>query len=51
MLKFVLGVVFGALMSFGYVLYNIELPEVFQLPDILRGNLISTATEATLYDS
>ena len=50
MFKFVLGVVFGAVMSFVYVHYNIQLPAYLQLPDILRGNLISTATEETLYD-
>lgn len=50
MLKFFLGVVFGAVMSFFYVHYNIQMPAFLQLPEILRGNLISTATEATLYD-
>lgn len=50
MLKFILGVVFGAVMSFVYVNYNVELPGYLQLPEMLRGNLISTTTEATLYD-
>lgn len=50
MLKFLLGVVFGALMSFVYVYYNIQLPAVLQAPDKLRGNLVSTATEDALYD-
>ena len=50
MLKFILGVVFGAAMSFLYVNYNINLPDYVRLPGLVRGNLISTATEATLYD-
>lgn len=50
MLKFVLGVVFGALMSFLYVHFNIQMPAALQLPDMLKGNLVATATEATLYD-
>lgn len=50
MLKFILGVVFGAGLAVGYVRYNIELPEYLQLPDKLRGGLVSTATEGVLYD-
>ncbi len=50
MLKFILGVVFGAVMSFVYVHYDIQLPSYLQMPDVLRGNLVATATEATLYD-
>lgn len=50
MLKFVLGVVFGAGLAVGYVRYNVELPEYLQLTDKLRGNLVSTATEFELYD-
>ncbi|MCB1504540.1 MAG: hypothetical protein KDJ47_06145 [Hyphomicrobiaceae bacterium] len=50
MLKFIFGVVFGALMSFLYVHYNIQLPSYLQVPELLRGNLVSTATDATLYD-
>lgn len=50
MLKFILGVVFGAGLAVGYVRYNLELPEYLQLTDKLRGNLVSTATEGELYD-
>jgi hypothetical protein len=50
MLKFILGVIAGALLSFGYVRYNVELPGLVQLPDRLRGNLVSAATESELFD-
>ena len=50
MLKFVLGVVLGVLLAFGYVRWNIELPAFLTLPDKLRGNIVSTATESELYD-
>jgi hypothetical protein len=50
MLKFILGVLFGAGLAIGYVRYNVELPEYLQLTDKLRGNLVSTATEFELYD-
>lgn len=50
MLKFILGVLFGAGLAVGYVRYSIELPEYLQLTDKLRGNLVSTATEGELYD-
>jgi hypothetical protein len=42
--------VFGAVMSFVYVHYDIQLPSYLQVPDVLRGNLVATATETTLYD-
>ncbi len=50
MLKFILGVIFGAGLAVGYVRYNLELPEYLQLTDKLRGNLVSTATEGELFD-
>ncbi len=50
MAKFILGVLFGAVMSSVYVHYNVQIPAYLQIPDILRGNLVSTTTEATLYD-
>lgn len=50
MLKFVLGALCGCLVAFGYVRYAIDLPEVLLLPERLRGNLISAATEGDLYD-
>jgi hypothetical protein len=50
MLKFVLGVLLGAVMAFGYVRWNVQLPAILLLPEKLRGNIISTAAEADLYD-
>lgn len=50
MFKFVLGVAFGALMSVLYVHYNVQLPALMQITDLLRGNLVATATESKLYD-
>ena len=50
LLKFLIGVLAGAALSFGYVRYNVELPGILQLPDRARGNLISTAIEDQLYD-
>jgi len=50
MLKFIAGVIFGALLSIAYVRFNVELPGVLQLPERLRNNLVSTATEAELFD-
>ncbi|MGI9407812.1 MAG: hypothetical protein ACR2O4_15665 [Hyphomicrobiaceae bacterium] len=50
MLKFLLGIVFGAAMAFGYVRWNVGLPEFLGIPDKLKGNIISTAGETDLYD-
>ena len=50
MLKFILGVLFGAGLAVAYVRYDLELPEYLQLTDKLHGNLVSTATEFELYD-
>lgn len=50
MLKFILGVIFGAGLAVGYVRYELQLPEVLQLGDQLRGNLVTTAVESELYD-
>lgn len=50
MIKFVAGIVIGALLSFTYVRYGVELPAVLRLPDVLRGNLVATAVEQDLYD-
>lgn len=49
MLKFFFGVVFGAVLAFGYVRWDVSLPDVIELPDELRGNLISTVVEVDLY--
>ncbi|MCH9809142.1 MAG: hypothetical protein K0U74_15560 [Alphaproteobacteria bacterium] len=50
MLKFILGVLFGAGLAVGYVKYNVELPAFLQLTDKLRGSLVTSATETELYD-
>lgn len=49
MLKFFFGVLFGAALAFGYVRWDVSLPDVVELPDDLRGNLISTVVESDLY--
>ncbi len=49
MLKFILGIVFGMAMSIGYVWFDLSLPRWMQLPETLRSNLVSTATETDLY--
>jgi len=50
MLKFLLGILLGAMMAFGYVRWNVQLPAALLLPEKLRGNIISTVVEADLYD-
>lgn len=50
MARFLIGVLFGVVLSVGYVRYELELPAWLQLADRLRGNLVSTAIEAELYD-
>ncbi|MBI1361851.1 MAG: hypothetical protein GC155_16365 [Alphaproteobacteria bacterium] len=50
MWKFLGGVALGVVLAFGYVKFNVELPGFLQLPGMLRGGLISSATEAQLYD-
>jgi hypothetical protein len=50
MAKFFGGLVAGILLALGYVQWNVSLPAVLLLPDVLRGNLISTAVEDRLYD-
>ncbi len=49
MLRFILGIILGAAIAFGYVRYEWALPDALQLADRLRGNLISTAVESDLY--
>lgn len=49
-LKFLGGIALGAALAFGYVRWNLSLPKWLELPELLKGNLISTATEADLYD-
>ena len=50
MLKFFLGTIVGAAMAFGYVRWDLALPDVFELPETLKGNLVSTAAEGDLYN-
>ncbi|MGD9785884.1 MAG: hypothetical protein AB7E80_09050 [Hyphomicrobiaceae bacterium] len=50
MLKFVLGIVVGALLSIAYVHFGLAPPKVVELPSRLAGNVVSTATESVLYD-
>ncbi len=50
MLKFFLGLFAGALLSFVYVRYDVELPEWMQLPHVLRENIAATAALSDLYD-
>lgn len=47
--KFLFGILVGAALAFAYVRWGIELPKLLGMPDKLRGNLISTATESDLY--
>lgn len=49
-MKFLAGLVFGAIMSFAYVRYNLELPAVFQFPGLVQNAAIATAVDADLYD-
>lgn len=50
MRQFIGGVVAGVLLSLSYVYWAWELPGALNLPKMLRGNLVSTAVENTLYD-
>ncbi|HKJ61774.1 MAG TPA: hypothetical protein VKA94_07220 [Hyphomicrobiales bacterium] len=48
--RFLLGLVIGIALSFGYVRWGIALPDFLTLPERLRGNIVSTAIEEDLYD-
>jgi hypothetical protein len=50
MKQFVVGLVAGVLFSLGYVYWNVPVPSIFLLPEMLRGNLVATAIEDKLYD-
>lgn len=50
MLKFVSGLLLGMVLAISYVRFNVELPPILQLPDDLRGGVVSAATEGDLYD-
>lgn len=47
--KFLIGLIVGVAMAFGYVRWNIS-PGIMELPDKLRGDIVSTAIEGDLYD-
>ncbi|MEO1205732.1 MAG: hypothetical protein AAFV45_05315 [Pseudomonadota bacterium] len=49
-MKFILGLVFGAVMSFAYVRYNVELPTVLQLPGLVQNAAVVSAIDADLYN-
>jgi len=50
MWKFLAGMVAGTILAIVYVLFNVQLPEFLQIPGLVRGGVISTTTEAQLYD-
>ena len=50
MLKFVSGLLLGVVLAIGYVRFNVQLPPILQLPDDLRGGVVSAATEGDLYE-
>ncbi|MGH1419492.1 MAG: hypothetical protein ACRBCJ_11595 [Hyphomicrobiaceae bacterium] len=50
MLKFFLGLCFGLIMSVSYVRWGIDKPQILNLVDQLKGNIIATATDSQLYD-
>jgi hypothetical protein len=50
MLKFFAGVLIGLVLAISYVRFNVQLPPILQLPNDLRGGVISAATENDLYD-
>lgn len=49
-MKFVLGLLFGAVMSFAYVRYNVELPTVLQIPGLVQNAALAVVTDDDLYD-
>jgi hypothetical protein len=50
MSRFLLGLVIGIALSFGYVRWGIKLPDFLTLLEQLRGNIVSTAIEEDLYN-
>jgi len=47
--KFLIGLIAGVAIAFGYVRWNVS-PGIMELPEKLRGNIVSTAIEGDLYD-
>ncbi|MDX2156118.1 MAG: hypothetical protein SFW09_06370 [Hyphomicrobiaceae bacterium] len=50
MLRFLLGIAFGAAISFGYVKWGGSFFDMMGLPDRLRGNIFASASEGPLYE-
>lgn len=50
MWKFLAGMVAGTVLAVLYVLFNVQLPGFLQIPALVRGGVISTSTEAILYE-
>jgi hypothetical protein len=50
MWKFLAGMVAGTVLAIVYVLFNVQLPDFLQIPGLVRGGVISSTTEAQLYD-
>lgn len=50
MWRFLAGAAAGAAAAVLYVLFNVQLPTILQLPALVRDGVISTTTEAELYD-
>jgi hypothetical protein len=50
MLKFLVGVLIGVVLSVGFVRYGWAPPGLFSAPKTLQNNLVATAIEEELYD-
>lgn len=50
MLKFLLGTATGVVFAFAFVRYDVELPAIFDLPEKVKKNVVSTVVEGDLYD-
>ncbi|MGF1651535.1 MAG: hypothetical protein ACFCUN_13915 [Hyphomicrobiaceae bacterium] len=50
MLRFLFGIALGAALSFSYVTWGGALFDVIGLPERLRGNIVSTASDGPLYE-
>lgn len=49
MWKFLAGMAAGTVLAILYVTFNLQLPGFLQIPWLVKGGVISTATEAELY--
>jgi hypothetical protein len=50
MLKFLTGLATGVFFAVVFVRYDLALPAIFDLPDKVKKNVVSTAVEGDLYD-